>query len=299
MTQKSFMGVSKLYFALVADDVDAYTAEAPAILAPVATIGIEPAVNTKTQYFDDKPADTLTSEGETKIPLEIQGLSLELKATLLGKVYDATKGQMFGGGGVPPYFAIGFRAKKTDGTYHYWWFLKGRFTTPKEELATQTDTPDPKTTKLDFTAIKTQFEFAQTGDLDDASDRVEADDGDTEVDPDVWFAAVQTPVGGAAPSFTLTPSPADGASGVALAANITLTFSNALRSHAEDGIVLVRSDTQAAIACARTIDAARKVITLDPSSNLTTGKTYLVIVPGVVDVFGQTLADTVVNFDTV
>lgn len=299
MTQKSYLGLDKLYYALVTDDVSAYSADPPAILAPVAAIGIEPATNVKTQYFDNKPAETLTAEGETKLPLEVQGIPLELKALLLGKVYDATKGQMFGGGGVPPYVAIGFRAKKTDGGYHYWWFLKGRFSSPKEEASTQTDTPDPKTTKLDFTAVKTAFEFAQTGDLDDSSDRVEADDADAEVDPDVWFGSVQLPVGGAAPAFTLTPSPADGASGVALAANITLTFSNALRAHAEDGIILVRQDTQAAIACARTIDAARKVITLDPTANLTTGKTYLVIVPGVVDVFGQALADTVVNFDTV
>lgn len=295
---KSYLGLDKLYYALVTDSVDAYSAEAPAVLAPVATIGIEPATNVKTQYFDNKPAETLTAEGETKLPLEVQGIPLELKALLLGKKYDATKGQMFGGGGTPPYVAIGFRAKKTDGTFHYWWFLKGRFSSPKEEASTQTDTPDPKTTKLDFTAVKTQFEFAQTEDLNDSSDRVEADDDDAAVDPDDWFASVQLPVGGTPDALTVTPSPADGASGVAVGATITLTFSNPLRAGAENGIFLAREDTQAPIDCTRTISADRTVVTLDPDSDLASAKTFWINIPGVVDIYGQALENTIVNFDT-
>jgi hypothetical protein len=52
------------------------------------------------------------------------------------------------------------------------------------------------------------------------------------------------------------------------------------------------------VACARTIDAARKVVTLNPASNMGAAADHLVIVPGMVDVFGQALADTVINFTT-
>lgn len=102
---------------------------------------------------------------------------------------------------------------------------------------------------------------------------------------------------GSAPSFTLSSSPADAATGVTVGSNIVLTFSNALRVGAESAIILT---TAAGVpkACARTIDAARKVVTLNPSTDMASATDYLVIVPGVVDVFGQTLADTVVNFTT-
>lgn len=100
-----------------------------------------------------------------------------------------------------------------------------------------------------------------------------------------------------APAFTLTPSPADAAVGVAVSANVVLTFSNALRVGAEDAIILTTA-AGVPVACARTIDAARKVVTLNPSSNLGAAAEHLVIVPGVVDVFGQSLADTVINFTT-
>ena len=100
-----------------------------------------------------------------------------------------------------------------------------------------------------------------------------------------------------APSFTLSSSPADAATGVSVSANVVLTFSNALKAGAENGIMLT-TDAGAPVACARTISSNRKVVTLDPNSNLGSSTKHLVIVPGVVDVYGQTLANTVVDFTT-
>jgi hypothetical protein len=103
---------------------------------------------------------------------------------------------------------------------------------------------------------------------------------------------------GSPSAITCTPVPADGVSSIDITDDITLTFNNALAAGAENGIILVRSDTQAAIACARTIGGSRKVVTLNPSASLTASKTYLIIVPNVHDIYGQTFADTVYNFDT-
>lgn len=102
---------------------------------------------------------------------------------------------------------------------------------------------------------------------------------------------------GSAPAFTLSPSPADAATGVVVSVNVVLTFSNALRPNAEDGIILT---TVAGVpkACARTISANRKVVTLNPTTDMAAATEYLVIVPGVTDIYAQTLADTVVNFTT-
>jgi len=103
---------------------------------------------------------------------------------------------------------------------------------------------------------------------------------------------------GSPSAITCTPVPADAATGINVADDVTLTFNNALAAGAENGIILVRSDTQAAIACARTVSANRKVVTLNPGSSLTANKIYLIIVPGVTDIYGQAFADTVYDFTT-
>jgi hypothetical protein len=111
--------------------------------------------------------------------------------------------------------------------------------------------------------------------------------------------ATALPVATGSPSaITCTPVPANDAASIDVTDDITLTFNNALAAGAENGITLVRSDTQAIIACTRTISASRKVVTLNPGASLTADKTYLIIVPNVKDVYGQSFADTVYHFVT-
>jgi len=102
---------------------------------------------------------------------------------------------------------------------------------------------------------------------------------------------------GTPPAFTLSSVPADGATGVAVGVDVVLTFSNALASGEEEGIMLTTA-AGVPVTVARTISTNRKVVTLNPSSNLGAATDHLVIVPGVTDVFGQTLANTVIDFET-
>src|SRR5690242_13132568 len=164
MTNKSFVGVDNIYYALVTqDDSSAYAAGTPAYLAPAMNIAQAPKTNSKVQYADNQPFDAMSSEGETELDVEITGMTPQTLATLLGRVYDAATGRMFDNGGTPPDIALGFRAKKRGGYYRYYWFLKGSFQSPAEEQATETDTPDPKSTKLKFTAIRTIKTFTLNG----------------------------------------------------------------------------------------------------------------------------------------
>ena len=102
---------------------------------------------------------------------------------------------------------------------------------------------------------------------------------------------------GSPAAFTLSSSPADAAMGVLVGANIVLTFSNALKNGAEDNIALL-SAAGVPVTHVMTIDAARKVVTLNPSSNLSGSTDYLVVVPNVEDIYGQALTTTVINFTT-
>jgi phi13 family phage major tail protein len=298
---KSAVGLKDLYIAKVTqDDAGGYIADTPEYFAPAINATAEPAVNSKIQYADDQPFDAMSAEGETKITLDVTEIPLSVQASINGSVFDVATGRMFDNAGVPDYFALGFKSQKSNGSYKFYWFLKGRFQKPKDDKSTKTDTPDPKATQIIFSAIKTVHPFDLLGDasLMDGAKRVVGDEDLSGFDGDTWFDAVQTPLAGSPGAFTLSSLPADGATGVVVSANLVLTFSNALMANAEEGIILVRSDTQAPIACARTLDAARKVVTLDPNSNLTSAKTYLVIVAGVKDVYGQVLTDTVIDITT-
>src|SRR6266545_3107267 len=117
---KSYIGADQLYYALISqDEAAAYAAAAPAYLAPLMTIGVKPKTNSKVQYADNQPFDSMSSEGESETEVEITGLPTDLQALLLGKVWDAVNGRMYDNGGTPPYVALGYRAKKSGGGFKY------------------------------------------------------------------------------------------------------------------------------------------------------------------------------------
>lgn len=89
--------------------------------------------------------------------------------------------------------------------------------------------------------------------------------------------------------------PADDVTGVAIDANIVLTFNNAIDHEA----VVVTDNLGVIVAGAKTWDATAKILTFNPTSNLSNSTTYLVTVGGVVDIYGQSLASSVKNFATV
>lgn len=295
--KKSVVGLRDLYIALVTqDDASAYAAGTPQAFAPAVNASHKPVSNSKIQYADDGAFDNLFKEGETVIDLEVTAIPLSLLALVLGKEFDVATGRMLDGEGIPPDVALSFRSKKSNGSYKYFQYLKGKFSAPGEDQATETDTPDPKTTRISFTATKTAHEFT-VGAVTKSYKRVVGDEDTTDFSGTGWFSAVQVPAAGSPSALTCTPSPVDGAVSQAVSVPITLTFNNALAGDVERGVALVRDDTAAPITVTRTLSADRKVLTLG-HANLTASKTYLIVVAGIVDVYGQALADTVYDFAT-
>ena len=108
---------------------------------------------------------------------------------------------------------------------------------------------------------------------------------------------------------TVTFSPANAATAVVVSANITITFNEAVKL--ADGTILENSDLASIITLKQTnssgtdipftatINAAKKVITIDPTSNLTANTVYYVAISaGVEDTFGNTISATNVSFTT-
>lgn len=296
--RRSVLGLRDLYIALITqDDANAYAAGTPQYFAPAVTASQSPTVNSKTQFADDESFDVMTAEGETKVELEVTAIPLEMQALVLGKVYDAATGRMFDNGGTPPDVALSFRSVKSNGSYLYYQYLKGKFSSPSQESATKTDAPDPKNTKITFTGVKTIYQF-DLGSVNDGVKRVVGDQDADGFDGATWFDNVQVPVAGSPSALTLTASPLDNATSVVVSSNQTLTFNNALDGNALLGIGLVKASDDSPVAAAITINTARKIITINPDSNLASATEYYITINNVTDIYGQTYANTVISFTT-
>jgi phi13 family phage major tail protein len=294
---KSRVGLDNLYIAEVTqDDANGYVADTPEYLAPAAEATQEPTTNSETQYADNQPYDVMSSEGETKITLTVTNIPTEMLAKITGRVFDAASGRMFDDGGTPPYCALSFRSLKSNGSQRYYQYLKGTFDMPKEETATKTDTPDPKTMQLTYTAIKTVYKF----DLGSRTNSVKRVTGDEDTDNFVgttWFSQVQTPSASAPSALALSSStPTDGLTGVSVSADQTLTFNNALVNDAIYQVSLIKASDGSIVAGAISLDSTKKIVTINPTADLSASTDYI-ITYNVTDIYGQHLSGAV-NFTT-
>ena len=89
--------------------------------------------------------------------------------------------------------------------------------------------------------------------------------------------------------------PDDEATGVAIDADIVFTFNNKI---AKESIVVTDSLGEMVVGT-KTWDATGKILTFNPTVDLVNDTIYIVTISGVVDIYGQALASTVKNFETV
>lgn len=103
--------------------------------------------------------------------------------------------------------------------------------------------------------------------------------------------AALTPVVADTAAPTVTVSPLDAATGVAVSANVVWTFNEAIRS--EDvtarNFFVVKSDGTA-VAGALSVNADNTVVTFDPTSNLTAAAAYVAVCNYVRDTAGNAIA---------
>jgi len=299
---KSVVGIDEVHVALVTqDDADNYAAGTPAVFAPAINISAEPSTSLETQYADNKPFDVMASEGETKITLDVTNIPLNILAIYLGKQFDAASGRIFDAGGeaVPPDAAFSFRSMKSNGSYRYFQYLKGKFSLPKDEAATKAESMEPKPSQIVYTAVNTLYKF----DLGDSGDpksvkRIVGDEDVTNFSATGWFSQVQTPVTTAPDALALDSSvPVDDATDIAIASDQTLTFNNALTDASVNGINLIDLSTGTIVPAAVSLNVTKKIITVNPTDNLSNSQEYH-LVYAVTDIYGQTL-NGVISFTTI
>ena len=190
-----FRGVDGLVAAEVRNDDNevsgGYTTGEVFEIAGAAEISKSTETSAETKYYDNVPAIVMNSEGSDEITVTCSIPDLATYAKLVGKTIDTTTGAMIDGVRKPTYFALGYRFKKTDGTFRYVWRLKGQFAIPDETSATEDDSTDTNNMELVYTGIHTTHKFTKTGET--AKGVVVDDTADSKCDVSEFFASVTTP----------------------------------------------------------------------------------------------------------
>lgn len=160
-------------------------------LAGVQNISFDVNESSATHYFDNKGAIVIASEGDDTLTLTVSRTDLKTRALIEGRTYNESKDVLLATEQNKPYFALGFKAKLTDGTEEYYWFYKGKFTAGSKEFATEDDGTDINTMQYTFTAIYTGVEYTI----------------DTDVKKAVKYAILPSTAAGAATFFDAVTTP--------------------------------------------------------------------------------------------
>lgn len=144
---------------------------------------ITPKTNSENLYSDDNIEDVLISFNEVDVEIELNQLSTATRSLVQGsKVVNGilveTKDD------IAPYLAMVFKSKKSDGSYRYVCFYKGKFELAEDDYSTIEDKAKAQTAKLKGTFICRDYDNAY---------RLMADSDDTGVviaDLNSWFVTI-------------------------------------------------------------------------------------------------------------
>ena len=288
------IGLSDLHYSLLTSDtVSSVTYEAPVSIPGIIMANINPNSSSGVLYKDDGPGETYSSMGEVTVEIEVSDIPLEVQAVLLG--HTITSGILKRKStDVSPYIALGFKSLKSNGSYRYVWLYKGKFQLPEINHQTKNDKVNFQIPKMKASFIRLDYDNSWIKQADEDHEDYVSSIGTN------WFTAVEGEADTSAP--TVTSVPADSATGVAVDANIVLTFSEAIQASTAivDNFFIVKADGTD-VPFALTINDAHTIVTLNPSSNLASSGVYIAGVTkgGVKDIAGNAIASAnVINFTT-
>ena len=191
------IGLDKLYYAKISEDKDGNeTYETPIPLAKAMTADLSVELAEATLYADDGAAEIVKEFKSGTLSLGIDDLGATIASDLTGATIDSD-GVIIStqeDGGAP--VAVGFRAKKANGKYKYYWLYRVKFGIPATNLATKGDSITFSTPTIEGTILRRNK-------VDGANKhpwKAEATEGDAKVSADIianWYKNVYEPNYGA------------------------------------------------------------------------------------------------------
>lgn len=186
-----YRGVSGAVYAEVKkDDGTEFTTGEVKEFVGVSEIAKSTDSSNEAHYYDNVPAIIINSTGSDEITINASAIPLDILAEITGQYYDDKTGMMVEQERENKYFAFGYRTKKTDGTEMLVWRLKGSFSVPDSDHATEDDGTDANGQEITYTGISTTHKFTKTA---KAARAINVDTSLDLVDTAEFFKKVQTP----------------------------------------------------------------------------------------------------------
>lgn len=193
------IGLDKLYYAKITEGSNGEeTYETPIQLAKAIKADLSVELAEAVLYADDGAAEVVKEFKSGKLSLGIDDIGAKAAEDLTGVKLDDNKVLISSSedGGEP--VAIGFRAKKANGKYRYFWLFRVKFGIPETNLQTKGDSITFQTPTIEGTVMRRNK-------LDGQGNhpwKAEVNEDDTGVEASTitgWFTEVYEP------TFTATP----------------------------------------------------------------------------------------------
>ena len=149
------IGLDKLYYAKITEGENGEeTYEAPVQLAKAMSADLSVELAEATLYADDGASEVVKEFKSGTLSLGIDDIGAEVASDLTGATIDQNKVLVSASedGGSP--VAVGFRAKKSNGKYRYFWLYRVIFGIPATNLATKGDSITFSTPTIEGTVLR-------------------------------------------------------------------------------------------------------------------------------------------------
>jgi len=153
----STVGLKNMVLApLTADTEAAHTYGALQLIAGAIDASITPQnADPNVQYADDVEFSVLYPDPELSFKTKMADIPLAIQEMIFGNQIDENGVLVRTASDRPPYYAVGFKSEKSDGTFRYVWLYKVRAKPVTESYATKEGTTiNRQTGEVEWTAIK-------------------------------------------------------------------------------------------------------------------------------------------------
>lgn len=187
------IGLDKLYYSKITEDASGIeTYETPKTLAKAVSAELSVELAEATLFADDVAAEIVKEFKSGTLTLGVDDIGVEVAADLTGAQIDKNNVLISGGQDAGSPVAIGFRAKKSNGKYKYYWLYRVKFGIPAASLATKGDSISFSTPSIEGTVLCRNKPDA-SGKHPWKAEVTEGDKGVTETVIADWYKSVYEP----------------------------------------------------------------------------------------------------------
>ena len=187
------IGLDKLFYAKITEDESGdETYATPVQLAKAMTADLSVELAEATLYADDDASEIVQEFKNGTLSLGVDDIGAAVASDLTGATIDANGVVVSASedGGEP--VAVGFRAKKSNGKYKYYWLYRVKFGIPATNLATKGDSITFSTPTIEGTILRRN----KVDGKGKHPWKAEVTEGDTAVTADIianWYKQVYEP----------------------------------------------------------------------------------------------------------